>query len=136
MITLTQQQQNPTAAAAPYKTYQQYFAGNPEALQRSIYHGSGTGLGEESGGGNWGSSGNPYRFRNEYNEYLNTLAPEYQMLAGANVRPEAIASGAVTGVWDPKTMKTIPVGFGAPQGQALQGSSHSLSPDILAKMWR
>ena len=147
MINLTPQTTtgSTTTAAAPWKSYEQYFAGNPTALDYSGYLATaGKPMDTTSGvGGNWGNRGNPYRFRNEYNQYRSTLSPEYQYLSGAGITPEAVSSGAITGYMDPKTGKRVPVGQGLPlpetavQGGTMGvGSSHSLSSDILNKMWR
>ena len=48
-------------------TYNEYWGGNQEALDYSHYRGSGTDMGV---GSNWGESGNPYQYRNEYNAYI------------------------------------------------------------------
>lgn len=66
----------------PRKSYNEYFGNNTEAQQRASYVGQGTQLGE---GQRWGASGNPFRFRNEYNKYLtDTLKQEADQIRARN----------------------------------------------------
>lgn len=124
-------------ATQPYKTYGQYFANNPEAQKLSGYSLGGADYEQTNKLADWSNvGGNPYRFSNEYNNYLKGLPEAEGLLAGTGIDPSAVQSGAVTGVYSRDQNKTLPVGFGTPEGAASQGSSHMLSPDILAKMWR
>lgn len=51
----------------PRKTYESYFTGNQDALSRKNYLGQGTNLGAGFG------DNNPYKYRNEYNQYLDDM---------------------------------------------------------------
>ena len=135
--------QQPAAAApakpvAPWKTYQEFHAGNPEALKFGHYL-SGGGIKDSNIGTQWGSK-NPWAGRNEYNQYLQTLPKEYQTLIGAGIAPEMVTSGKAKRVWMDNKLVDIPL----PGETAAQtagriggtGSSFSLNPSILNKMWR
>lgn len=73
----------PSAAASPLKriSYTEFYKGRPEAKEAMKYLGYGfyskpaeTTMGA---GANWSRNpgGNPYQYRNEYNTYLGSLAP-------------------------------------------------------------
>ena len=137
----------PTTAATtiPWKSYNQYFAGNPEAQKWGHYQTNlvaGTPEAENFNSvwnrqtqNNPQNIPNPWQFGQEYNKYTSTLPQEYQTLIGSGISPESVASGGITGVLQGNEIKSIPRPGGGTYGTG-SGSTNSLSPDILSKMWR
>lgn len=112
-----------------WQTYNQYYANNPEALSRAGY-GRGTTGTEHGINSDWSgteSGQNPYRFRNEYNQYLSGLPEGEQALANSGVRGAAFVNTPGALGDQARAAQGIP---------AEGGSSFSLSPEVLAKMWR
>jgi hypothetical protein len=95
------------AAVAPelWKSYGEYFAGNPDAAKYSNYHSSY--LPGQTKPQKWGASGDPYRFAEEYNQYKTTLPKQYQDLINFGISPEQIKSGAVHSVLTPSGIQKI-----------------------------
>jgi hypothetical protein len=147
----TASQQSGTGSSLPWKSYSQYFAGNPDAQKWSHYQskalpGSPEAQAEEAM--DWGSTGNPYRFSQEYNQYKSTLPQTYRDLINYGISPEMVASGQIKGILGSSGVTPIPMpgtpgatggsntaGSGQNYGEG-SGSSFSLSPDVLKKMWR
>lgn len=141
---------NPTTTAPttnmPWKSYDQYFKDKGQgdlASQYGAYHSSYMPGPAGTDQGRWGPSGNPYRFAEEYNQYKSTLPQQYQELIGYGINPEDVASGKVNSIVRPTGLEKInmPTAPGATPGSAGTygtglGSTFSLSPDILSKMWR
>jgi hypothetical protein len=97
----------PAAAIPPalWKSYGEYFAGNPDAAKYSNYHSSY--LPGQTKPQKWGASGDPYRFSEEYNQYKTTLPRQYQDLINYGISPEQIKSGAVHSVLTPSGIQKI-----------------------------
>ena len=93
MGTATPQQ---PAAAPLWKGYNEFFAGNPEALKWGHYQT--TELPGSPMDRFFGADKNPWRFMQEFNQYKATLPKEYQTLIGAGINPEMVRSGAVHSV--------------------------------------
>lgn len=133
-----------TTTNMPWKSYDQYFRDKgqgDEAAQWSNYHS--TYLPGETADLNWGPTGNPYRFAEEYNQYRSTLPQQYQDLINYGINPADVASGKVTGIMGSGGTEKIqlPVAPGAALGSAGtygtgSGSRFSLDEDVLRKMWR
>lgn len=150
-----------TTTANPWMSYGEYFAGKPEeaeAQKYSMYHPSTPDSGE---GMDWGASGNPYRFGNEYNAYKEGLPLIYQDLINYGISPEMVASGQVHSLARGSSIEKIPTDpaeamsiYGSvrdapvgtlggptsaigplPGGGVGSGSFHTLAPEVLSKMW-
>ena len=109
----------PAAASMPdYKNYQEYYAGNPEALSREYIR--------TNANPDYAIQSNPspsYQYRNDYNKYLSTLPTEYQALGKSNVTGESVRKGLITGVYDPATKRTYSVGPGVAPGTVKAGAA-------------
>jgi hypothetical protein len=134
-----------TTMTAPWKTYNQYFANNPEALNWGHYQTSDIAGTPEAEHFNqiWGRQTqnnpqnipNPWQFGQEYNRYKSTLPSEYQNLINYGISPESVASGAITGIAGSSGVTPIPKPGGGTYGTG-SGSSYSMNPEVLKKMWR
>jgi hypothetical protein len=103
-----------------WKSWEEFYAGNPQALTEGYYGGS-AGL-------------PPTQFAKEYDVYRAGLPKEYQILSSAGINPADVESGKVKKVWDQGSgkMLDIPLPGGGFAGQGT-GSTHTLDPDVLGK---
>jgi hypothetical protein len=150
-----------TPAANPWMSYDEFFAGDPEAQKYSIYHAS-PGYVEDPS--RWPGGVDPYSYSNKYNEYREGLPLIYQDLINYGVSPESVASGQVHSIArsstpgaPPEKIPTDPAEamaiygstrgatVGAPGGPTsasgpipytASGSSHGLAPEVVNRMWR
>jgi hypothetical protein len=149
-----------TPTANPWMSYDEFFAGDPEAQKYSIYHAP-----TSSPVPGMGSLENdPYRYSYEYNQYREGLPLVYQDLINYGVSPASVASGQVNSIArsstpgaPPEQIPTDPTQamaiygstrgatVGAPGGPTsasgpipytASGSSHGLAPEVVNRMWR
>jgi hypothetical protein len=101
------------APTMPWKSYGEYFKGNPEAANSE-----------------------------EYNQYKTTLPQQYRDLINYGISPEMVASGAVKNIYRGDHLEPIQMPSATPGGAspgvygAGSGSSNMLAPEVLRKMWR
>ena len=124
--------------AAPWKSYDQFFAGDPKALSMGMYHTgavAGSPEAQQLDSLKWGAGGNPYQYTEQYNQYTAGLPQQYQDLIHAGITPSMVQSGQVNSIVQDGKINPIQLPGGGVAGQG-SGSINSMDPNVLKKMWQ